>query len=251
MKEKSGHYKNITKVYLILQLLLYVSFLYIDMVKKTSYDLSADLKFAGIILCFFYTLILSGYQWNKIDVSLLKLALFFTLISDYFILMLDIYLPGVLTFCAVQSIYLIRLGFWRKQEDLALQQNRALRHMIAKKFARNIIISFFLILCIYFFMGIDVLTGVVCFYFVSLLCNTVDSVILAMKHGIKYEVWYALGMVLFMLCDINVGIFNLSDYIAVSSYWYKSLYNFAAVAMWLFYLPAQVLITLSGQTLDK
>jgi hypothetical protein len=57
-------------------------------------------------------------------------------------------------------------------------------------------------------------------------------------------------MVLFLLCDLNVGVFNLTGFVSVNSSWFHNLYAISAIAMWLFYLPAQVFISLSGQAKD-
>jgi hypothetical protein len=62
------------------------------------------------------------------------------------------------------------------------------------------------------------------------------------KRNIRY---FTAGMVLFLLCDINVGLFNLSDFLTVTST-YEIIYELSAVLMWTFYAPSQVLLALSG-----
>ncbi|MDR1029043.1 MAG: lysoplasmalogenase family protein, partial [Clostridiales Family XIII bacterium] len=47
------------------------------------------------------------------------------------------------------------------------------------------------------------------------------------------------GMALFILCDINVAIFNILPL-------QNSLHGVSAVLMWAFYLPAQTLLALSA-----
>ena len=51
---------------------------------------------------------------------------------------------------------------------------------------------------------------------------------------------FVLGLVLFFCCDLCVGVHNAPGLFPAG------LTAFARVGMWLFYLPAQVLITLSG-----
>ncbi len=65
----------------------------------------------------------------------------------------------------------------------------------------------------------------------------------------KYEIYpnpngqmIALGMILFLLCDINVALYNILGYIGKVNVFY----NISFVSMWLFYLPSQVLLALSG-----
>jgi len=67
-------------------------------------------------------------------------------------------------------------------------------------------------------------------------------------HGKSRDIrLFAWGMVLFLLCDINVGIFNLSGFINVGPV-YEVLYGISSISMWLFYAPSQVLIVLSGDS---
>jgi TRAP-type C4-dicarboxylate transport system permease small subunit len=51
---------------------------------------------------------------------------------------------------------------------------------------------------------------------------------------------FAWGLVLFLCCDLCVGVFNQSALFS------DALYAAAKFGMWLFYLPGQVLIALSG-----
>lgn len=247
MKIKTSYYKYITIVYVVTEILLYGSFLYIDIFNNTAYVLSSYLKFTGIVLCFLYTLVLSGLGPNKIDIRILRLALFFTLISDLLILMVNIYLAGMVSFSVVQSLYLIRLGLWEGK-----RKNLPSNKLIIKKMGRNIFITLFIYLCLNLaYIKVDILLGITCFYFVGILCNVKDAVVIAYKYRMKNQILYAFGMVLFLLCDINVGVFNLSGYISIHGSWYSTLYLFASVAMWLFYLPSQLLISLSGQVMDS
>ncbi len=246
MKLKSTYKNSITMIYIVIEVLLYVSFLYIDITQNASYNLSANLKFTGIVLCFLYVLISPGYVKNKADIWILRFALFFTLISDLFILILDIYLPGMVSFCIVQTLYLIRLGLWNKQAD----KLKTIR-IIIKKFLRNITVTVVVLIFLFILhLKLEALILVTCFYFVSILFNVTDSLVTTFRYRIKYQLLYSSGMVLFLLCDLNVGVFNLTGFVSVSSNWFQHLYNFSVVAMWLFYLPAQVFIVLSGQTKD-
>lgn len=246
MNLKPNYKNSITMIYIITEILLYSSFLYIDITQNASYSLSAYLKFAGIVLCFLYVLISPGYVKNKTDIRILRFALFFTFISDLFILMFDIYLPGMVSFCIVQALYLIRLGLWNKRE-YKLKTNV----VIINKFLRNITVTVVVLIVLFNFrLKPEALIFVTCFYFVSILFNVADSLVTAFRYRIKYQVLYSSGMVLFLLCDLNVGVFNLTGFVSINSSWFQNLYNFSVVAMWLFYLPAQVFIALSGQTKD-
>ena len=72
------------------------------------------------------------------------------------------------------------------------------------------------------------------FYFSQLLSNTILAWTLpAMRI-------FALGLTLFVGCDICVGLFNVLPTVS-------PLFSAVSVGMWFFYLPSQVLIALSAQ----
>ena len=58
-------------------------------------------------------------------------------------------------------------------------------------------------------------------------------------------VLFTVGLIVFALCDINVLLYNLPDYIDIRSHFILSLLDFAGNAMWAFYLPSQVMIAVS------
>ncbi len=56
-----------------------------------------------------------------------------------------------------------------------------------------------------------------------------------------------IGMTLFLLCDINVGLYNILGYMGKVDVFY----NISFVSMWLFYLPSQILLALSGYNYNQ
>lgn len=226
--------------YLIAETILYILFLSIDISGKDFGDLSAGLKYCGILLCFLSTFFLYPENTKSSERYLLRGALFFTAFSDIFLLFLDSYLiVGLLTFCIVQFLYLFRLYLWRKQRGFG------------QRFGVLLIRNGALILAVLGSLwGLNIspepLMIVVVIYFTGILLNTLDALWLCLKVRKRKEILFGVGMLLFFLCDVNVGLFNLSSFIATESPWLDSLYSFASVAMWLFYLPAQVGIVLSG-----
>ena len=71
-------------------------------------------------------------------------------------------------------------------------------------------------------------------YFTNFLLNTCQAVPL-------HSPLFSVGLWLFLLCDVCVGIRNQPE---LFPGW---LAAFAQVGMWLFYLPGQVLLVLSGR----
>jgi hypothetical protein len=62
----------------------------------------------------------------------------------------------------------------------------------------------------------------------------------------KSDSIFAAGLVLFLLCDINVGLFNLSGFVSVTGRVVEILYSLSSILMWTFYAPSQVLIAISS-----
>ena len=74
------------------------------------------------------------------------------------------------------------------------------------------------------------------FYFTNFFCNALAS----LSCSGRSMRLFSIGLWLFLCCDLCVGLFQNPQLVppAVSA--------FVSVGMWLFYLPAQVLIALSG-----
>ncbi|WMJ88575.1 lysoplasmalogenase family protein [Anaerocolumna sp. MB42-C2] len=241
--KKTGGKKRMVIMYILIQILIYISFMTIDITESSFYITSSFLKFSGILLCFIFTYLFYTHSCDRKDISILRGALFFTVISDLFILILDYYIVGLVTFCIVQSLYLIRLGLWNKK----LKGTDA-GSLILKNFIRNFVITIIALLILTVVrIKLEGMIIISCFYFISILFNVIDSILLTVRAKDKNKVIFAVSMMLFILCDINVGVFNLSDFICINSKWFALLYSFSTIAMWMFYLPAQVGISLSGQ----
>lgn len=202
--------------------LIYVLFLSLDLLLPgTGWDI--PLKYGGILLCFLWTL---GAAANR-DGIRTAAALAFTLLADLFLLVLDRwYLAGVSAFCVVQLLYLARI-------------HRAGKRSLAVQLLLRAILAGILLAAAAILGALTPLTGVTLFYFSQLLSNAVAALSLGWRGRI-----FALGLVLFIGCDLCVGLRNLSAALpgAVSF----SPLPFVQIGMWLFYLPSQVLISLSA-----
>lgn len=199
---------------------LYLAFLGVDLFQPGS-GLAVPLKYLSILLCFCFVL----WTGRGRDGLLMKLALGFTLLADLFLLVLDRwYLLGVACFCVVQLLYLTRIA-WLRPKKLILRL--ALRGLVA-------IVA---LLIVWRLGALDSLTALSLFYFSQLVCNALESLLL----GAPFR-GFALGLFLFVGCDLCVGLQNLSTWFPTAG---GPLVAFARIGMWLFYLPSQVLISLS------
>lgn len=231
-------------------ILLYVSFICIDIFKVNSVISSDHIKYLCIILCFLLTLLPStqlfwgGGIGNKShsnissykDILLLQSAMFITVIADLFLVILNFYILGVVSFSIVQIIYSTR-------HDPKNQKTTLI----------NFFITFLCILLLYFILKIfvkeiSILLSLAIFYAVCLL-TSVTKAVKAYKNNLypspnKYMI--ALGMILFLLCDICVALSNATIIVPMVGHFIISLQQIASFLVWIFYVPSQLLLALSG-----
>ena len=199
---------------------LYLAFLGLDLFWPGS-GWDVPLKYLSILLCFCFVF----RRGRGRDGLLMKAALGFTLLADLFLLVLDRWYPaGVACFCVVQLLYLTRMAGLR-------------RGWLALRLVVRGVVAVAALLVVWRLGALDALTALSVFYFSQLVCNALESLPL----GTPYR-GFALGLFLFVGCDLCVGLQNLSAWFPAAG---GPLVDFARVGMWLFYLPSQVLISLS------
>lgn len=234
---KTNHKLVIVKILLVIIAMLYFVFLYMDLFKIQTFISSSIIKFLSMILVLIICLMTSSNAIYSKDVFLLKIGLFITIIADIFLLLFDNhYIIGIGLFCIVQILYLIRYS------------DKGTKIII-----RNFGIIFITLFIIYilinqFIIKIDFLIIIALYYAICLLSSTNKAI-----HLHKYKSYpnlnsrmIALGMILFLLCDINVALYNIPKFMVISNNLSIPLNNISPIFMWLFYLPSQVLLALSG-----
>ena len=250
MKNKKPLLIYLTVFYILTELIIYLSFMSGDMNGSLKITTITLLKYISVLLCFIYSVVISILFREK-DTIILVAAFCFTGISDYFLLFTDSFTFGMLSFSIVQLIYLLRLWY--------LDINEGKRTVLFYRLMLN-----FLMwgggLSVLKLLGIlngkieisdRLLLYVAGFYFVTILHNVIRSFIYMNNYKSSKSIIFALGMLLFILCDINVGIYNMEGFITINQQVFHKLYSFAEIAMWMFYLPAQVCIALSGSVVKK
>ena len=205
------------RLFLILEAALYAAFLTLDL-SGASPAAATWLKFAAIVL-----VVLAGLTAVKTaDGRLVAAALVLTAAADVFLLVLDAhYTAGVALFLCVQALYTCRLCAMGGA-------NRTLHFT-----ARGMLALFAAYLVSAHFGKLEMLAVA---YIVWFFMNLAQSVAAAAHLRTKRAVRFAVGLGLFFLCDLCVGLHNLPQ---------NALSGFASLAMWAFYLPGQVLIVLS------
>ncbi|MBQ7307127.1 MAG: hypothetical protein IJW82_01195 [Clostridia bacterium] len=159
-----------------------------------------------------------------------QIALFFTMIADVFLVLCNPPLKEVamISFSIVQILYFVI--------NLLLSNKCNLKNSIT---IRIVICSFILLsVVIVLNKNLDFLALISVFYYINLVCN----VIMAFKNK-NAPLIFKLGLLLFLFCDTVIGLQSLETYINFNLDFLLTL-NFDLV--WLFYLPSQVLLSLSA-----
>lgn len=207
-------------VFVATEAALYIAFLACDIRGGLS-GASTALKYASVLFCLFASL--SGIAEK--DGKYVAFALALTVCADLFLLVLDsFYVTGVAFFCPVQIIYALRLRRMRAGKTLFALRLLLLAAMLA-------------IVCA---MQPSALNILVAFYFSQLICNAVEA------QSAKNRL-FSVGLLLFVCCDICVGLCNITFPFPVSD----AVASIIQILMWAFYLPSQVLIVLSSQRRSK
>lgn len=189
---------------------LYALFLVLDLTGRG--DQTISIKYASILLCLALSL-LGGDR-------LVPLALALTAGADWFLLVRnEHYVVGIALFLCVQTVYLLRLRRAGAASGYSLRAGLALGAGLA----------------VYTLGMASPVNLLAALYFSQLVSNTLLCWTL---KGRRWRI-FALGLTLFVGCDVCVGLFNT---LPPGSPQYFA----ASVGMWLFYLPSQVLITLSA-----
>lgn len=190
------------KSFIFIETILYCCFVILDLLANDS----SLIKYLSIILCLLFAII------NKKKYQ--SLALFFTLIADYFLLIKINIIPGLISFIIVQLIYM--LYFHTNNIPVYLKYR---------------IITYLLLTVINLIIKLPLTYYLALLYFSALLFNLLSCV--------NYNKIHSLGMFLFILCDICVGLHNVLNY--------GLLYKIISLLMWIFYLPSQVLLSIGAK----
>ena len=210
--------------FILVWIVLYILFMLEDF---ADYELGENIwiKYSIVLTAFVYVLISIGFSNGAKGIKdniILALALLFTLISDYFLLVLDdYYIVGLITFIVAQILHALRI-----------ERNKV--HTIISICIR-VMLPVIGIIVLARMGELDFLYALVCIYAVQLLMNFVENIALCFiskTNKLKY-ILLSIGFALFIACDVCVGLFNIGEYGGM-------------LLMWAFYAPSQVFIALSA-----
>lgn len=202
--------------------------IYSDLMIFHQFFSTKILQYTAVLVCFMMTLILPN---RTLDWLFVTTALLFTVISDTFLVLLEGYqLIAVISFCVVQLLYAIRL--WYSDQY---------------RFTHNVIfrIIFLVLMEILAYAVLkekyDFLILITIFYLSLLIGNIVHAITFK-----KEQALFLVALILFLLCDLVVGLSVSDNYLSISSYAIIGrILDIPINLAWFFYLPSQVLIVLS------
>ncbi len=190
---------------------------------------NARLSYAVVVLAVLFCLLFAERSGRYLFT---QLALVFTAVSDWFLVLHPerSYLIAMLFFTVVQLAYGARI--------LLEDRGRARLHLLLRLSLSLLAIALCLLVA-----GdtADALALVSMFYFANLVSNAVLALL-----RVKECPLLALGLVLFVLCDIFVGFGMLGTYLPLPDTPLMEFLTSPPVNMaWVFYAPAQTLLALS------
>lgn len=170
--------------------------------------------FIFVLLCFIISLCTAS---SSRDSRLLRLAMLFTVTADFFMILFQMNYAGLFFFCIVQFVYIIRYSNIK-------------RALTALSIALGICI------CLSIFTSLPLLDEMACGYAVLLVFSVVSSftALKEQKYPLFAGIMICVGMVLFLLCDVNVALFNIFANTPLEGYF--------STAIWIFYLPSQLIL---------
>lgn len=189
-------------------------------------------SYLSICFCFAYALLTSG---KSVDNILLSLGLLFTVGADTLLVLLinGNKVAAMSLFLSVQIIYLIRLAL---NSSVKLKKINIIAGISASIIA--MILTFVTLKS-----SADALAVISVVYYALLLLNVIFAF-----FSFKKLPFFAIGLTLFAMCDLVIGFYFLGGYLAIPEGGIISKINALPFNLaWLFYLPAQVLIALSGR----
>lgn len=197
------------------------------LIQLTPADVSAKASYLSIVLVALFAVFFTGSEKKA---HLVRLGLGFTLVADYFLVLADdAELEGVVAFIFVQTVYCIYLILNEKR-----QRVRTL-NLISRTFLSVALTG---ITFIVLGQDTDALSVVSVIYYANLVVNVLFAFLLGKEERI-----FAIGLTLFAMCDLCIGLEVLtSSYLDSStlSFFYGANLNLP----WVFYQPSQVLIAL-------
>lgn len=216
--------KRITSwIFLAVEAVLFCTFVAMDIM---HHDAENVVKYVAICLVGLMGL-RAGKQRDNVVVTA---AFLFTMVADLFLILIGNFVAGVAAFICVQTCYTIRFSF---------MSGKPLVGELLKRLVPGVILGGIAT----YFLGINV--GIIVAYACSFAVNFVHGFELHILKPSPRHLRFAIGLFLFACCDICVGITNLRP-----GFLTEQMIRNAEVMTWIFYLPSQILILSTTDSLS-
>ena len=216
--------KRITSwIFLAVEAVLFCTFVAMDIM---HHDAENIVKYIAIALIGIMGL-RAGKQRDNVVVTA---AFLFTMVADLFLILIGNFVAGVAAFICVQTCYTIRFSF---------MSGKPLVGELLKRLVPGVILGGIAT----YFLGINV--GIIVAYACSFAVNFVHGFELHILKPSPRHLRFAIGLFLFACCDICVGITNLRP-----GFLTEQMIRNAEVMTWIFYLPSQILILSTTDSLS-
>ena len=246
---------SLAKWFIILAILLVAAFTAFDLLKILPI-ISDGLKLSGIVLCFLFSITLLFSMEADLDRVLLMVSLFFAIIADTLLLFTELYFFGVLAFCVVQELHSVRI-FSIKRSVVRMDGRIFSSYRSYKVHNRVLLVNLVQLLfaavpvAVSFFVKVpDVeLISACVFYIVGFIGNLLTLASLSRDVRLLDDMRplrvYFVGMLLYFVCDVLLGVFRMPEYIPVLPQLTEYI-SYAMLVIWPLYLAGMVCISLSG-----
>ena len=219
--------------FLITETVLFIFIEFVPNVKNILF-----FQYSAICLCLITGLI-ALLRKKRIFNLYVFLALLFTLVADTFLVLLSPYLNyayqciAMAAFSVCQIFYMLAiLTIKKSKQEMWINLISRLSFLVVLQ-----VVAFFII-----GMKFDLLVPLSVLYFSQLICN----IVLGFFHVRSYPL-LAFGLLLFLGCDIFIGLGYLSNILGLpADHFINVVVTFPFNFAWLFYLPSQILLSLSG-----
>lgn len=212
---------------------IYLTFIILDLTDCLP-GMSDIIKYSGIILCVGNSLVFC-IKHRGSERFLITGALFFTACADVFLLFTGQFLWGLFFFCITQTLYSVYTVSAKKQLRVLLIPI-ILSTAVICVFSRNAYVNNG--------TGTLLLVAFVIYYAFTFALNTCRSWKNHKARPSKAGLLFAIGLSLFVMCDLNVLFRNAYEMFGWQSSLPEWTHSVAMFFTWVFYLPAQVLISI-------
>ncbi len=230
---------RLVRLFLVVEVCFYVWFLTSDFSGMKFLISSNAVKYASIWACFFMALSLFAAGWGN---SFMILAQTLILPADFILLFADrAAAVGVLIFTGVQFCYFCRISQTHKKHTAA----SGLRFDLVAGIGVAALFLLSLILMRSLNLSFELLTVLAAFYISFFSVNIVCAFYEAIRFREKSGMLFVIGLILFFCCDLCVGLnFMKGSFMAGTRI--AQAASASEYLMWMFYLPGQVILVLSG-----